>query len=145
MTTEDDFQKQLDAHPDDHHTRLVFADWLEERGDERAEGYRALGLRRRIPGKVAGTWYFNWVKNRHWTASLQATKSIRLRGNPAFTYEPSSRTLPEFWMERAGKGHRGTWTLKLPSRREVEDAAALAFAKLPAARRAALLAVAPVG
>ena len=37
MTTEDDFQQALDANPDDHHTRLVFADWLQERGDPRAE------------------------------------------------------------------------------------------------------------
>src|SRR5579862_8640416 len=33
----------LDAHPDDYQTRLVFADWLEEHGDPRAPGYRALG------------------------------------------------------------------------------------------------------
>jgi uncharacterized protein (TIGR02996 family) len=43
VTTEDDFQAALDAHPKDWQTRLVFADWLDERGDPRAEGYRALG------------------------------------------------------------------------------------------------------
>ena len=37
MTTEDDFQRQLDEHPDDFQTRLVFADWLDENGQpERA-------------------------------------------------------------------------------------------------------------
>ena len=43
MTTEDDFQAALDANPNDWQTRLVFADWLDERGDVRASGYRALG------------------------------------------------------------------------------------------------------
>src|SRR4051812_5929885 len=43
MTTEDDFNRRLDAHPEDWQTRLVFADWLDERGDVRAEGYRVLG------------------------------------------------------------------------------------------------------
>lgn len=33
MTTEDDFQKHLDENPEDHHTRLVFADWLEENNE----------------------------------------------------------------------------------------------------------------
>jgi uncharacterized protein (TIGR02996 family) len=44
VTTEEDFQNALDANPKDWQTRLVFADWLQERGDERAEGYPALGL-----------------------------------------------------------------------------------------------------
>src|SRR5262245_54586051 len=43
MTTEDDFQRTLDATPEDWQTRMVFADWLDERGDPRAAGYRALG------------------------------------------------------------------------------------------------------
>jgi len=43
VTTEEDFQRRLDADPTDWPTRLVFADWLQERRDERAEGYRAAG------------------------------------------------------------------------------------------------------
>lgn len=43
LDTEDALQKHLDAHPDDHTARLVLADLLDERGDERAAGYRALG------------------------------------------------------------------------------------------------------
>src|SRR5204863_136709 len=49
VTTEDDFQNALDADPADWQTRLVFADWLQERGDVRAEGYRALGRTRFYP------------------------------------------------------------------------------------------------
>ncbi len=64
MTTEDDFQAALDANPDDWQTRLVFADWLDERGDARAEGYRALGANRLRPlqdlrPRVTSNWYFH--------------------------------------------------------------------------------------
>jgi hypothetical protein len=51
MTTEEDFQRQLDLHPDDHQTRLVFADWLEATpglGDRFHFG-RDVGRRRGIP------------------------------------------------------------------------------------------------
>ena len=41
MTSENDFQVALNANPDDHNTRLVFADWLQNRNDPRAEAYRA--------------------------------------------------------------------------------------------------------
>ena len=58
MTTEDDFQRALDANPDDWQTRLVFADWLEDRGDDLrlrvARLYLVLDLRDQ-PG-VAPAW-----------------------------------------------------------------------------------------
>jgi uncharacterized protein (TIGR02996 family) len=38
VTTEDDFQSALDKDPEDWQTRLVFADWLQEHNDLRAEG-----------------------------------------------------------------------------------------------------------
>jgi uncharacterized protein (TIGR02996 family) len=44
MTSEEDFQRALNRNPSDHLTRLVFADYLDELGDPRADGYRALGL-----------------------------------------------------------------------------------------------------
>lgn len=46
------FWDHLEAHPEDSTCRLVFADWLQERGDRRAEGIRVLG---RL-GKWAGRW-----------------------------------------------------------------------------------------
>jgi len=51
VTEEDAFQAKLDADPDDATTRLVFADWLDERGDPRASGYRALGHLGKRPNK----------------------------------------------------------------------------------------------
>jgi uncharacterized protein (TIGR02996 family) len=41
VTSEDDLPPALGADPDDRQTRLVFADWLEDRGDERGPGYRS--------------------------------------------------------------------------------------------------------
>ena len=49
MSEEAAFLEAIAKHPQDRTARLVFADWLQERDDPRAEGYRALGLRRRIP------------------------------------------------------------------------------------------------
>jgi uncharacterized protein (TIGR02996 family) len=37
---EEPFLKEISAHPDDDHPRLVFADWLEEQGDPRGEFIR---------------------------------------------------------------------------------------------------------
>lgn len=115
------FQAALDADPGDHTTRLVFADWLEERGDPRAEGYRALGVWRRVPHREftqsAGLcWYY-----------------------PGCGYDwsgvPPAGT-PRTWLPKSLKAAH--WQT-LPTRRAAEDAAALAFARLPPARRAELL------
>ena len=50
------FQKQLDADPTDHLTRLVLADWLEEHDDDRAEGYRALAKIKAILENSGNRW-----------------------------------------------------------------------------------------
>lgn len=49
MDTEDAIHLHLDAHPDDHTARLALADWLDEAGDPRGSGYRALGLLGKYP------------------------------------------------------------------------------------------------
>lgn len=133
MTTEDDFQAKLDADPSDWQTRLVFADWLEERGDARAEGYRALAVRR---------WQaYQPRNNAYWTvANYRAPNS---------TEDVSD--LPDDWFalvwdetpkDKQIRASKGLW-VSLATRREVEDMAARAFAGLPAARRAELLAPPP--
>jgi uncharacterized protein (TIGR02996 family) len=125
MTTEDEFQQMLDAHPDDNTTRGVLADWLQERGDERAEGYRALGVLGRIPLRTdAGqwSWWTDWSDPAEWS-ELHA--------------------LPEHWHRLFHRYELGSYaTVRHDRRREAEDAAAIAFAKLPAPRRAELLAAA---
>jgi uncharacterized protein (TIGR02996 family) len=129
VTTEDDFQKALAAKPTDWQTRLVFADWLQERGDPRAEGYRALGALRLRPLRGAHS-------KRHWWTAVG-------EGPPTYNHLP-----PDWFRAVAGYGHRSAGRWRWPdefdesrdNRREIEDAAARAFAALPAERRAALLA-----
>jgi uncharacterized protein (TIGR02996 family) len=53
MTQEADFIRQLQEHPDDDDTRQVYADWLEEGGDVRAEYLRLEHLLRTIPRRLA--------------------------------------------------------------------------------------------
>lgn len=135
MTTEDDFHAALDAQPDDWQTRLVFADWLQERGDPRAEGYRALGTVRRrsyacgFDNKTTPRWEgAGWV-------GLQGEGSKDLY------------CLPEDWFKAIkglGKDQRyrpryASDKTKVVKRRAVEDAVALAFAALPAERRNEIL------
>lgn len=129
MTTEDDFQKALDARPDDHVTRLVFADWLEERDDPRAEGYRALGLLRKYPcyggsAEVDFIWYANGAVVEHANIGKLWVDAL---------WEMSGDSPAEVY-----------WPVKPLSRREADDAAAIAFSKLSPERRAELLSR-PVG
>jgi uncharacterized protein (TIGR02996 family) len=124
VTTEDDFSRALDATPDDWQTRLVFADWLEERGDERAEGYRALGRNRHVPWHDGGYPGFCHPRN-----TFYGRWSL-----PGDWYDVLSEK-PE-----DGAVIVGQWWRQYRSRRESEDAAARAFAKLPPDRRAQLLA-----
>lgn len=127
MTTEDDFQNALTATPDDWQTRLVFADWLQDRGDPRADGYRALGVLKLRPHAVGTR---NW-----WTAKGD--------GQPYYNHLP-----PDWFQLLAGYKHRSqgrwrwpeAWVADRDNRAEIEDAAARAFSGLPPARRAKLLA-----
>jgi uncharacterized protein (TIGR02996 family) len=152
VTTEEDFQAALDADPNDWQTRLVFADWLQDRGDERAEGYRALGVLRRVPTskffqpRSRKRWYLwystthggNLERNRHGPASA-IIESMRVAALPTDWCETILALTPA---EKRGN-HRGGWFGYGVTRREAEDAAALAFARLPPERRAELLAEAP--
>lgn len=132
MTTEDDFQAALDADPADWQTRLVFADWLQEHGDPRADGYRALAARRWRP--------YLPPNNVRWTVA-----DYRVLG------QDDVSDLPDDWFgliwtattkRDRTKSSKGHW-IAVDSRRIAEDVAALAFAQLPDERRRELLAAAP--
>jgi uncharacterized protein (TIGR02996 family) len=130
VTTEDDFHTALDANPEDWQTRLVFADWLEERGDPRAEGYRALGARRLRPNK--------WVQLPdvfHW---WWGGDEVFWRNNTDVVVLPRDwfEALPDQELDRVA----WPWHDDPNTRRAAEDAAAAGFARLPPERRAALLA-----
>ncbi len=120
MTTEDDFQRRLDECPEDYQTRLIFADWLDEQGDERAAGYRAMGVMGLRPWKKThhASWYDAGVR-------------------PGDKNDPQSN-LPQSWFMAVDGDKLGGW-MRWDSRREAEDSAALAFARLSAEYCAELL------
>jgi uncharacterized protein (TIGR02996 family) len=136
VTTEDDFHAALDADPHDWQTRLVFADWLQDRNDPRAEGYRALAVGRNRTDTTTNhgvTVAFHWW-SRDWVLGKYP--------NYEHTWVPVS--LPTDWFVLINKGTRnGPHRRDYTTRRGAEDAAALAFAKLPPARRAEILAAPP--
>jgi uncharacterized protein (TIGR02996 family) len=138
VTTEDDFRGALDANPEDWQTRLVFADWLQERGDQRADGYRALGVLR------LKAWYYETVEGWGWFHPDWIDIP-----EPEIMRRVRSSILPPDWaalhVPPRGAGAPGAMLYHAthPTARQAEDAAALAFAYLPAERRAELLAAPP--
>jgi uncharacterized protein (TIGR02996 family) len=142
VTTEDDFHAALDANPDDWHTRLVFADWLQECGDVRADGYRALGLWRvmtiRIQmadesGEPSDDW--QWIYGTD--ENLQG--EARAQWGKCF--------MPGLWFKKLKQRnkHDGMpWWRYYDTRREAEDCAAYAFLRLGTKRRTELLNPPPV-
>jgi len=146
VTTEDDFQHALDLCPEDHQTRLVFADWLEEHDDPRALGYRALGMCRvhPHPSAISNTWCYT---------NGNGTTGNGFHLIPVCHRIPSQRWLDliqdeEYnFFDGPDKYYRGRIPSKntvlsscLPTkRRDLEDCAALAFLKLEPAEQRAML------
>lgn len=130
MTTEDDFQTALDAQPDDWQTRLVLADFLSERDDARADGYRAIAAQRRCPRLTFRPGTMCWW---HCDFGDPASRSHNTIAKDWFALLPSGVGSNLFWP--LIKNH----TTDTKSRRECEDALARAFAQLPVERRAELL------
>lgn len=130
MTTEDDFQRALDTNPDDWQTRLVFADWLEERGDIRAEGYRALGVLRLHP-----------LTPRPKSVGWCSSSNLMYRGEAKW----ANCILPVCWYDATRAlltgvaGRTDKFWCERMTRTQAEDAAARAFAGLPDDLRAELL------
>jgi uncharacterized protein (TIGR02996 family) len=147
MTTEDDFHAALLAQPGDWQTRLVLADFLQERGDPRADGYRALGRLQKRPRPDsqetrATRRFITWFN-----LSRQEAERYHVNSLPDDWFsalEGGEQLSDEGAVFEAGGLYYGDW-LDYPSCREAEDAAALAFARLPPARRAELMAAAPAG
>lgn len=133
MDEEAGFIAALDANPEDWVTRLVYADWLEERGGVRARGYRALAAQRRVPFLPADKEYCPWFCSPNAFVILMSDECV----------------LPQDWfdlIDLPGKHNNlapDHDCRRDATRSEVEDAAARAFALLPAPRQAELLA-APV-
>ena len=59
MPARHDFERQLDDNPSDWVLRLIYADWLEEQGDNFAEAQRWMAENKKCPeyrGAAAGEW-----------------------------------------------------------------------------------------
>ena len=123
VTTEDEFHAKLIERPDDWQTRLVLADWLAERGDPRADGYRVLGRHRM---HAFGNIWYN-AGTAKWTRLESVGSAADLWGDWYFLLAGHHK-----WSRNGTRQFR--------DRREAEDAAALAFLRLPPERRAELLA-----
>ncbi len=118
-TEEASFHAALDAQLEDDCTRMVFADWLEERDDPRALGYRLLVAFRLRP--------FNGHHElKRWGAYSWSC---------CFAGRPYSSTLTRTWYNHLTKIERPTEVgppgkilldARYPTRREAEDDAALA-------------------
>lgn len=128
---EEGFWAALEADPSDFTTRLVFSDWLQDRGDERAEGFRALAEGRYRPKTT--DWYHTYFGR----ASNCHVAMWKRDGDRVI-----HALLPDDWWEEIVGDpnlHQDEWWKYWRTAREAENAAALAFTKLPAERRAELL------
>jgi uncharacterized protein (TIGR02996 family) len=147
VTTEEDFQAALDADPADWQTRLVFADWLQERGDTRADGYRALGRLRLRPVRGGNVESEAGVAFTH-PGFMTREEVDRLSRSEKARAILLASCLPDDWVSCVPqtKGFSDSawdvWRVRA-TRRAIEDAAALAFAKLPPDRQCELLAAPP--
>lgn len=68
MTDQQAFIEAINADPADMHTREVYADWLEERGDPSAAGWRILNETGRVPElsmRDSKYWTF-WSRRASW-------------------------------------------------------------------------------
>lgn len=128
------FQAALDADPSDQNARYAFAGWLEEQGDARARGYWALAANGCWPNWVGDDvsrprfyWFNDWgfYRRIHNGLPLDWWHEIDVLGKDiAGGLCPSA--------EKADKSPRD----------KLEDAAALAFLRLPPSRQSELLALA---
>lgn len=128
MTTEDDFQAAIDAEPANGLLRQVFADWLDDRGDDRAAGYRALGALGMSPRHFRPT---SDPRDDHWMYQLLR----QWAWNAAYTFDdrrPEMGAWFRAFEPRVYGSHHRT-------RRGTDDAAARAFGGLTPGQQAAAL------
>lgn len=135
MTSEElAFTQALDAEPKNHWLRCVFADWLDDRGDPRGPGMRALG-RLELRSIFTG-----------WNQTVDADVWLLGRDDNCKYEDCLGGFLPVPWWEALEVQQIGNfkWWRYYASRAAAEDAAALAWAKLTPEQQARILADAGV-
>jgi hypothetical protein len=105
MSLAEEINRMLDLNAADSGARLLWAEWLEERGDERGVGYRWLAETDKHPYLAHSTW--DW-----WSEHSVNSNAIRLPH--------------ELWLKLPTAPASGFPRCKeWPSRRDAEDAVAL--------------------
>lgn len=166
MTTEDEFQAQLDANPADWQTRLILADWLDDhppecrscRGGGRHDlpqvpgGLPCLACKGtgRAPDRAAGYRALGELQIRPLSFRMKTGPASLVWGYHSGTgVDPNTgrtaswrHALPPAWFRRAALDSAHVWVLfgEPAGRRQVEDCAAAAFGMLEPLVQKSLLA-----
>jgi uncharacterized protein (TIGR02996 family) len=127
-SAERSFWTRIDQEPTDIHARLVFADWLQDADDPRAEGLRALVANGWEPGNFRSG--VAWGRESNPNASFWRQEMT----------DEVPTLLPDDWWKalHAPSEWYGWWRFYL-SRSDALNAAAEAFSRLPVERRNQLL------
>lgn len=80
MTDEDAFQQALDAAPGDVAARLLFGEWLADRGDWRSPGYRWMGEQAKWPDPPGSLHDIVWTEWHWWSWAYPESKHAELTG-----------------------------------------------------------------
>lgn len=127
MTTEEDFRVTIDANPHDWTLRAVFADFLQDRGDPRAEGHRVMACR-----EIAA---YPWgTKDSTWFIFVPTT-DFKARYVPTLRRLMRHCVLDNGWYVRVSRQldddeHKmDEFQIGCRTRREIEDAVALRYLK----------------
>jgi hypothetical protein len=135
--TERAIQLHLDAHPEDHQARGVLADHLDEIGDERGPGYRAMSVLRLYPWYFRGSETWGWFEEGWY-------------GNSRNCSNTDHACLPHDWCGFDTEGQKSIpgglldVVKGIVLRRTTDNECARAFVRLPLARQLELLATAVV-
>ena len=117
MTPEEQaFQAAMDVRPTDWTAYLVFADWLQDRDDPRADGYRALAAMRLevLDGDAESGFGFTWYNRGHAYSSVFGREA----------------ELPGLWfMMLEGEKRGGNWYVDFDTNAKARDEAALAWSR----------------
>lgn len=147
MSTEDALQAELDADPGNHTLRMVLADYLDEVGDPRAEGYRLLGKLEvtASPTKMAdltsspqwfycwGSWFNGHCQRENWQGEHQGMLLPgKLMNNIPHVHEY------DFNYHVGKPDYFACWRF-FDTCRQADDAAALAWLKLTESEKIAVL------
>lgn len=122
MDTEEAFWNHLEANPSDSVARMVFADWLQEQGDQRAEGMRVLGKLEIQPG----TW---GIKGAYFRSGYWYWVDVN---------RPAKHRLSRLWWSKFYKQAGGLDVETHFTRSECESLAALAWLDLTQEERDAI-------